>query len=206
MSEFLFFMERVPAVLIYIGLGIGAALENIIPAVPADTFVALGGFLSALGPLDARLIFLVTWSLNVASALVMYRLGYTRGRSFFMQGWGKRVLADYQMVRMTHFYERWGTWAIFWTRFLPGLRAVVPIFAGVTQQRAGFVAVPLGIASAIWYGTLVWLGALTGYNIETLSLLLSRTSSVLTAVTIVVLLLIVRWWRRTKGDNKHVSD
>jgi len=197
-------MERVPVVLIYIALGIGAALENVIPAVPADTFVVLGGFLSALGSLDAGLIFLVTWSLNVASALVMYRLGYTRGRSFFMQGCGKRVLADHQMDRMTHFYERWGTWAIFGTRFLPGLRAVVPVFAGVTQQRVRSVAVPLGIASAIWYGSLVWLGALTGYNIDELSLLLSRTSNVLMVVAIVVVMLIVRWWWRTKADNTDV--
>ena len=194
-------MERVPVVLIYIALGIGAALENVIPAVPADTFVVLGGFLSALGSLDAGLIFLVTWSLNVASALVMYRLGYTRGRSFFMQGCGKRVLADHQMDRMTRFYERWGTWAIFWTRFLPGLRAVVPIFAGITQQRFGPVAVPLAAASAIWYGTLIWLGALTGYNLEVLSALLTRTSSVLAVVTVLALLPVIYWWWRTKNDE-----
>ena len=194
-------MDQIPVGFLYVGLGIGAAVENVIPAVPADTFVALGGFLSAFGPLDSRLIFAVTWSLNVVSALVMYRVGYTHGRPFFMQGWGQRVLKNHQMDRMARFYERWGTWAIFWTRFLPGLRAVVPIFAGITQQRFGPVAVPLAAASAIWYGTLIWLGALTGYNLEVLSALLTRTSSVLAVVTVLALLPVIYWWWRTKNDE-----
>ncbi len=201
MAEFLSLMDRIPVGFLYVGLGIGAAVENVIPAVPADTFVALGGFLSAFGPLDIRLVFAVTWSLNVGSALVMYRLGYTHGRPFFMRGWGQRVLKDHQMDRMTRFYERWGTWAIFWTRFLPGLRAVVPIFAGITQQRVGPVAVPLAAASAIWYGTLIWLGALTGHNLEVLSILLTRTSSVLAAIAVLALLVVIRWWWRTKNDE-----
>ena len=201
MADFLSFMDQIPVGFLYVGLGIGAAVENVIPAVPADTFVALGGFLSAFGPLDSRLIFAVTWSLNVGSALVMYRVGYIHGRPFFMQGWGQRVLKNHQMDRMARFYERWGTWAIFWTRFLPGLRAVVPIFAGITQQRFGPVAVPLAAASAIWYGTLIWLGALTGYNLEVLSALLTRTSSVLAVVTVLALLPVIYWWWRTKNDE-----
>ena len=199
MADFLSFMDQIPVGFLYVGLGIGAAVENVIPAVPADTFVALGGFLSAFGPLDSRLIFAVTWSLNVGSALVMYRVGYTHGRPFFMQGWGQRVLKNHQMDRMARFYERWGTWAIFWTRFLPGLRAVVPIFAGITQQRFGPVAVHLAAASAIWSGTLIWLGALTGYNLEVLSALLTRTSSVLAVVTVLALLPVIYWWWRTKN-------
>ena len=48
MADFLSFMDQIPVGFLYVGLGIGAAVENVIPAVPADTFVALGGFLSAL--------------------------------------------------------------------------------------------------------------------------------------------------------------
>ena len=37
-------MDQIPVGFLYVGLGIGAAVENVIPAVPADTFVALGAF------------------------------------------------------------------------------------------------------------------------------------------------------------------
>lgn len=182
----------------YTLLGVGAALENVVPAVPADTFVALGGFLSSLGDLDARVVFLVTWVCNVASALVMYRLGYTRGRSFFMDGWGRRFLAPHQIARMQTFYARWGLLAIFLTRFLPGLRAVVPVFAGVTLHGFVPVAVPLAVASAIWYGGLVLLGAFLGRNLDLLGRVLDQLTGVLGLVALLLGGVLAAWWWRTR--------
>lgn len=198
MDDFLQWMLDVPGWLTYLLLGAGAAIENVVPAVPADTFVALGGLLAALGALDARWIFLVTWLANVASALVMYRLGYTHGRSFFERGIGRRLLAPHQLERMEAFYARWGLWAIFFTRFLPGLRAIVPIFAGVTHNGFVPVAVPLAVASALWYGALVWLGLLFGRNLSLLGTLLGRINSVLGIVAVVLAGGLAWWWWRTR--------
>lgn len=198
MDDFLQWMLDVPAWLTYLLLGAGAAVENVVPAVPADTFVALGGLLAALGTLDARWVFLATWLANVASALVMYRLGYTHGRSFFERGIGRRLLAPHQLARMETFYARWGLWAIFFTRFLPGLRAIVPIFAGVTHNGFVPVAVPLAAASALWYGGLVWLGLLFGRNLSLLGTLLGRINSVLGVLAVVLAGGLAWWWWRTR--------
>ena len=143
MDTLLAWIDTLPAWLVYAGLGAGAAIENVIPAVPADTFVVVGGFLAALGDLQAGWVFAVTWTCNVASALAMYHVGHTRGRRFFDVGWGRHVLTSRQMERVGVFYDRFGTTAIFFTRFLPGLRAVVPVFAGVTHQRLLPVALPI---------------------------------------------------------------
>ncbi len=191
-------MLGVPDGIAYLLLGLGAAVENIVPAVPADTVVALGGLLSAMGTLDARIIFLVTWIGNVTSALVVYRIGYTHGQGFFQDGWGRRLLAPHQMDRMRAFYERWGLFAIFFTRFLPGLRAIVPVFAGVTHNGFVPVAVPLAVASAIWYGGLVWLGALAGRNLQLLSSLLGRLNGTLAVLALILGGLIALWWWRTR--------
>ena len=66
------------------------------------------------------------------------------------------------MERMGVFYARWGTPAIFFTRFLPGIRSVVPISAGVTRQPFILVARPVAAASAISYAALIWLGMFAG--------------------------------------------
>jgi membrane protein DedA with SNARE-associated domain len=197
-TEFLAWMDRLASPTLYLFLGFGAALENVIPAVPADTFVALGGFLSAVGSLQARWVFLVTWLFNVASALVMYRLGYWKGRSFFDSRWGRYLLRPHQLERMAGFYDRWGTPAIFMTRFLPGIRSVVPVFAGVTHQGWLPVALPIAVASAIWYGGLVWLGAWAGNNIDRLSGLLDRINVGLGVVAIILGLALVGWWWGTR--------
>jgi len=191
-------MLDVPVALIYLTLGAGAAVENVIPAIPADTFVALGGLLSSLGNLNASAVFTVTWTANVGSALVMYRLGYTRGRAFFDDGVGRRFLAPHQLARMEAFYGRWGLLAIFFTRFLPGLRAVVPIFAGVSQHGFVPVAVPLMAASALWYGGLVWLGAFAGRNLARLAELMDSANQLLGLLAALALGAVAIWWWRTR--------
>ncbi|HUG37336.1 MAG TPA: DedA family protein [Candidatus Limnocylindrales bacterium] len=188
-------MTAIPAPLLYVALGVGAAIENVVPAVPADTFVALGGLLSAVGDeVSPRGIFLTTWLCNVVSALVVYRLAYRHGRGFFADGFGRHVLRPHQMERMQRFYARWGTLAIFFTRFLPGLRSVVPVFAGVTLQGWVPVAVPIAVASAMWYGALVWLGAWAGRRLSLLDALLGRLNSVLGIAALVLTVAVLVWW------------
>jgi membrane protein DedA with SNARE-associated domain len=191
-------MDRLASPTLYLLLGAGAAVENVVPAIPADTFVALGGLLSAVGQLEARWVFLVTWICNVTSALVMYRLGYRRGPPFFDTGWGRHLLNPHQMARMSGFYDRWGTPAIFLTRFLPGIRSVVPVFAGVTHQGWLPVALPIAAASAIWYGGLVWLGQWAGSNLDRLAGLLDRINVGLGAVALFLALMAVGWWWYTR--------
>jgi membrane protein DedA with SNARE-associated domain len=198
MNELLIWMEGVSRPVLYLALGAGAAVENVVPAIPADTFVALGGLLSALGALNARTVFFVTWACNVVSALVIYRLSYLHGRGFFDKGVGRHFLRPHQMERMQHFYDRWGTPAIFFTRFLPGVRSIVPVFAGVTLQGWLPVTVPLAIASAIWYGALVGLGRWAGQNLDLLSALLGRLNSTLGVAAVVLTVLVALWWWRSR--------
>ena len=198
MEAFLAWMTSIPAPLLYVVLGAGAAVENVVPAVPADTFVALGGLLSAVGGVSAQGIFLATWLSNVVSALVVYRLAYRHGRGFFAEGFGRHVLRPHQMERMQGFYARWGTAAIFFTRFLPGLRSVVPVFAGVTLQGWLPVAAPIVVASAVWYGALVWLGAWAGRRLSVLDALLGRLNSALGLAALVLTVLVLVWWWRSR--------
>ena len=198
MDAVLAWIDQLPVWLVYAGLGAGAAIENVVPAVPADTFVVLGGFLAALGDLQVGWVFFVTWACNVASALAMYHAGHKHGRRFFDVGWGRHVLTHRQMERVGVFYDRFGTMAIFFTRFLPGLRAVVPVFAGVTHQRLLPVALPIAVASAIWYGVLVWAGAFAGQNLDAVQAMIAGVNRWLLAVAVLVAAGVAVWWWRTR--------
>lgn len=203
MREILAWMGGVPDVLLYAALAAGAAVENVVPAVPADTFVALGGFLAGLGRLDARWVALWTWLANVAGALVVYRLSWLHGPSFFERGFGRHLLRPHQMERLRTFYDRWGLPAIFLSRFLPGVRAVVPVFAGATYQPAVRVAVPIVVASAIWYGGLVVLGLWAGQNLDVLGRILGGVNRTLALAALTVTALALAWWLRSR---RHPRD
>ena len=192
------FFTGLPPLLIYLVLGAGSALENVIPPIPADTFVLLGGFLSELEGLDAPLVFLVTWGSNVVSALAVYWVGLTHGPSFFRQGWGRHLLNDHQMERMRLFHQKWGVVAIFLTRFLPGLRAMVPASAGVSRIAWWRVAVPVAIASAIWYGALVWLGSTAGSHLDEIKAWIDQANVALLMIALVVFYCAGLWWWRSR--------
>ena len=148
MRAFISWVNEVPNLVVYLALAGGAAIENVVPAIPADTFVALGGFLSGAGDLQARWVAGATWLANVSGALIVYRLSHRHGPPFFERGVGRFLMKPHQMERMSRFYERWGLPAIFLSRFLPGVRAVVPVFAGATHQPAVRVVPPIAVASS----------------------------------------------------------
>lgn len=191
-----------PPAAVYAILGAGSALENLVPPVPADTFILLGGFLAGrTEALGAWTVFLVTWGCNVATALAVYGVGFRHGRSFFEEGMGRKVLTPRQLRRMHRFYGRWGTPAIFLARFLPGLRAVVPAFAGVSHRSFLPVAVPVALASAIWYGVLVWVGAAAGRNLDTIVRWLTHTNRVLLGLALVATAAVAVWWWRSRRSE-----
>ena len=211
MDQILGLLDQTSPFIIYALLGVGAALENIIPPIPADTFVLLGGFLAARGQASEGAVFLVTWTSNVLSALAVYAAGYRYGSTFFRTRLGRYVLDPGQLQTVERFYRRWGTLAIFYTRFLPGLRAVVPVFAGVSHQKPLLVAVPLLTASAIWYGALVWVGAFAGHNLEYILALQSRVNMTLAGIAVVLFGTVALWWlrslrrRRGEGTKDHAA-
>lgn len=202
MNAILSFFESQGPIFLYVLLGAGSALENLFPPIPADTFVLLGAFLAAGGKADAWTVFLVTWLSNTATALLVFWTGRRFGPSFFQVGLGRRLLNPSQLRRLGGFYERWGLPAIFFARFLPGLRAMVPVFAGVTRQRFWGVAVPVFVASGIWYGGLVWAGAKAGHSLPTLARWLAGTNRVLLGLALVVVALLGVLWVRTRGAGE----
>jgi membrane protein DedA with SNARE-associated domain len=151
-------------------------------------------------------VFLATWGGNVATALIVYGSARRFGPQFFSRGPGSRLLRPRQLHRLAVFYQRWGPWAIFITRFLPGFRAVVPVFAGVTHQRFLPVAVPLVAASALWYGLLTWAGAVAGQNLDAILEWVGQVNRGLLIVSAVLASALALWWRRSHREPDSPED
>jgi membrane protein DedA with SNARE-associated domain len=191
-------LVELPPWLLYAVIAVGAGVENVVPPIPADTFVLLGSVLAAAGRASPRLVFAWTWLANVTGALLIYGLASRYGNRFFATPAGHWLLHPRQLEEIARFYARWGWPAIFVSRFLPGLRAVVPVFAGVANVGLARILAPVAVASAIWYGFLVWLGAMAGHNLDAIMALMDRVGLVLLAVAILLGALIATWWVRSR--------
>jgi membrane protein DedA with SNARE-associated domain len=176
----------------------GAAVENIVPPVPADTFVLLGAFLAESGRASPWLVFLCTWTANVASAVGVYFVARRFGNGFFATPVGHWLLRPRQLEQIGRFYARWGTPAILVSRFLPAFRALVPVFAGVTRTPLRRVILPLAVASGVWYGALVYLGALASRNWQAITAFVGRASATLLVIAAVLAAFVAVWWWRTR--------
>jgi membrane protein DedA with SNARE-associated domain len=203
MNDLLSALGDLPPGLLLLTLGLGAALENVVPPLPADTVVLLGAFLAARGIASPWAVFLVTWGGNVASALLVYWVARRRGLAFFRRGWGRWLLSRRQIAWLRRFHSRWGAPAIFLSRFLPGVRAVVPVFAGVARQSPLSVFIPLSVASGIWYGALVMAGTLAGRNLDAILATLAGVNRTLLLVALVLAGVAGFAWFRSRKPGRR---
>jgi membrane protein DedA with SNARE-associated domain len=189
-------LASLPLVPTYLVLMALSALENVFPPVPADTAVALGAFLARRGEVSVVPLVALCWFANLASAAGMYVVGRRHGRGFFRDGWGRKLMPPEVLAALEEAYGRWGTAGIFLSRFLPGLRAAVPPFAGVAGLPAARALVPAAIASAIWYAFLAFAGYEVAENWDAAKAIVADTNRVLAIAALVVAVIALVWLRR----------
>lgn len=195
-------LASLPLVPTYLVLMALSALENVFPPVPADTAVALGAFLARRGEISVVPLAILCWLSNLASACGTYLLGRRHGRAFFRDSWGRRVMPPEVLAALEEAYARWGTAAIFVSRFLPGLRAAVPPFAGVAGFPALKALVPAALASAIWYAFLAAAGYELAANWESVKALVADANRALGILALIVGSAAAVWiWRRTRKKS-----
>ncbi|HET9603090.1 MAG TPA: VTT domain-containing protein [Gemmatimonadales bacterium] len=184
-------------------LALLAAVENVVPPVPADTAVALGAFLSHRGVTSLPVVYAVTLIANIGGATGVYFAARRYGRRLFASRIGQRLLSPSALAVVEREYLRFGIIGIFFGRFLPGVRAVVPPFAGLANLGAWRALVPMATASAIWYGAVALIGAAIGAEWSRISVILGEVNQTLAivgvAAALVVALLVIR--RRRQGGR-----
>jgi membrane protein DedA with SNARE-associated domain len=189
-------LASLPLLPTYLALMVLSALENVFPPVPADTAVALGAFLARRGEVSVVPLAALCWLANLASAAATYAVGRRHGRGFFRDGWGRRLMRPEVLAALEEAYDRWGTPGIFLSRFLPGLRAAVPPFAGVAGLPVARALVPAAIASAIWYAFLAFAGYELAENWAAVKSLVAGTNRGLGLAAVVLAVVAFVWLRR----------
>jgi membrane protein DedA with SNARE-associated domain/uncharacterized tellurite resistance protein B-like protein len=195
-------VSQLPPGAVYTVLALLAALENVIPPVPSDAAVALGALLTNQGLTTPFGVFAVTWTANLAGAAAVYFVSRRYGRRLFATKLGRRLLAPRSLAVIEREYLRFGVLGIFVSRFLPGIRAVVPPFAGLVHLSAPRTLVPMGIASAIWYGSITALGSVIGSEWERINHILRGVNRTLGIIAVVVIVLGVVFYLRNRRRRR----
>ncbi|MCC6319532.1 MAG: DedA family protein [Gemmatimonadaceae bacterium] len=176
-----------------------SAVENLFPPIPADVLVAFGAFIAARAGHSSVPAFLAVWLGNMAGVALMYTLGRRFGAA--------RIEARYHLDatgsadrRLQLAYRKYGTFALFLSRFVPGVRAVVPPVAGALRVPAIRAHLAMGAASGIWYGAITLLATRAGTNWELLRTSVASFGSWSAAAAALGFALLggAIWWRRRR--------
>ena len=149
---------RYPAIFVVVILG------NVGLPVPEETVLALGGFLAERGELDLPAVIAV----GMLAAVVGDNIGYWLGRRYgrdALERYGRHIgLTPDRLAKVSAFVARYGGYAIFAARFLPGVRCLAGPVAGtvgiaprtfiVANTLGALVYVPyaVGLGYAVSYG------------------------------------------------------
>ena len=162
-DQFVAFISGQSPVLIYTTLFLGAFFENLIPPIPGDSIIVFGAYLSGRGVLGKTEAFIWMWIGSYTGCMFLYVIGYTKGREFFVSR-SPRIFSPERFAQAERWFERYGGKLIVFNRFLPGVRCVIGISAGLSRVKPWRMGLYVALGTLLWNGILVYTGIVVGSN------------------------------------------
>ena len=164
---------------------------------PGDTLLFSAGLLTATGTLDIPLWVSLTLVpvAAIAGNLVGYWIGYEAGPKVFDRPRSRLFKPEY-VTRSQAFFDRYGRATVIVARFVPVVRTVATVMAGVGRMRFSVYLLYSVIGGVLWTDGILLLGRALGHIDFVRDTIAPKIDLIL--VTVVVLSLLptaVHWWR-----------
>ncbi|MEK7570200.1 MAG: DedA family protein [Patescibacteria group bacterium] len=185
----------------YPGIGVLMIMESMILPVPSEAVMPFAGFLIFDGTLTWAGVIIVSTIGSILGSLLSYWIGAKGGRPL-VERWGKYVLVSHHDLDITdRFFARRGSWAVLISRFIPVIRHIISIPAGVAKMPLKKFLVMTILGATLWNTFLTWVGFKLGENWENLHKYSEKIDIVIVAILILLVAAFVyRHWRtRDRG-------
>jgi len=146
----------------YPGLFILMALESASFPIPSEVVLPFAGYLVFLGKLNLVLAVLDSTAALLAGALVDYFLALWLGRPVVYRLLGRMGIPSVNLDKGERWVDSKGSWSVFIARFIPGLRSVISIPAGLLRMKLRTFVILTAAGSLIWSSVLVYAGYSAG--------------------------------------------
>lgn len=142
----------------YAGVFILMALESMIAPVPSEAVMPFAGFLVAQGNLSTIWVIIAAALGSIAGSLASYYIGFYGGRKMVSK-YGKYLLLDESHLDWTeNWFRAQGEKTIFISRFVPVVRHLISIPAGIGKMNKGkFLAYTI-VGATMWNTFLLYVG------------------------------------------------
>lgn len=182
-------------------LGGSAMVEYLFPPFPGDTITLFGAVLITAYGWSFAAVFTTVMLGSMAGAMADFYLGHhLRRRRSRKPGAGRRSAIIDRLVGKFH---RHGALYLVINRFVPGIRALFFVAAGMAGMEPGKVLIYATISAALWNLGIIALGGLLGANLDTMREIVGDYYLVAWCIlgVIVAALIARKLWSRRSGEG-----
>lgn len=191
----------------YIGVFLLILIENLFPPIPSEVILLFGGFMTTYTSLNILGMTLSSTLASLIGAFILYKIGM-----FFNKERLKRIInTKYgKLLRITNedidksfnYFNNKGEKTIFFCRFIPLIRSIISIPAGMYKMNMTKFIIYTFLGSIIWNMILIVLGCVVGSNWKSILKIFDMYSkyTVIIIFIVLVILLIKFYKKKSKVD------
>jgi membrane protein DedA with SNARE-associated domain len=181
----------------YLGIMILMGIESACIPLPSEIIMPFSGYLVFRGDFELFRTGLAGAFGCVVGSVPAYYLGLYGGRPL-VEKYGKYVLISHRDLDLAdRWFERYGDWAIFFSRLLPVVRTFISFPAGVARMNFTRFVIYTFSGSFPWCLGLAYIGMKLGENWDTLGVYFHRFDIVIGILIALGVLYYV--WHHLKG-------
>ncbi|MFH5926462.1 DedA family protein [Roseomonas xinghualingensis] len=166
----------------YLGIALLMLAENVFPPIPSELIMPLAGFTAAQGKLNIFLVVLAGTVGTVLGALFWYGVARWVGQDRLRRWTGAHgrwlTISPGEVDRATDWFERHGRLAVLFAHFVPAVRTLVSIPAGIAGMPLPTFVIFTSLGTAVWCGVLAGLGYVLEGQHERVAAYLNPVSNV----------------------------
>ena len=192
----------------YLGVFLLIAIENIFPPIPSEAVLLFGGFMTTHAELNIILMIMFATLGSVVGAIALYYLGKVfnkeRLKKFVSGKIGKILrLKTEDIDKADKWFDEKGNKTVFFCRFIPIVRSLISIPAGMSEMPMGKFLMYTISGSAIWNTVLLIIGNIVGENWANMLGIFEQYSHITLAVLAIVFVIggLLFYWKKT---NKFI--
>jgi membrane protein DedA with SNARE-associated domain len=202
-ESLLHYITQLISYLGYTGVFILMALESMIAPVPSEMVMPFAGFLIYTGEFTILGVLLASSLGSIAGSLFSYWLG-RKGEPMVLK-FGRYLMLNPHHLEWTEmFFDKYGSRTIFISRFIPVVRHLISIPAGLGKMPLLPFVLYTAIGATIWNMFLALLGMKLKEHWEIIQKYSHTLDMVVLALGILGMAFYFFWWRRRHNRIKAV--
>lgn len=151
----------------YIGVFLLITIENIFPPIPSELILTFGGFMTLSTKMKVPGVIFASTLGSLAGALILYILGSILDAARLERLTGSRLgkmlhLNKEDIKKSESWFLHYGSKAIFFGRFVPIVRSLISIPAGMSRMKLGKFLFLTTLGTLVWNTVLIYSGRIAG--------------------------------------------